>query len=139
MYVSDIIRKKGNAVVTLPPNATVAELLATLDDNHIGAVVVVDGDEVLGIVSERDVVRHLRASTDVSAHVDALMTSKLAWCGMKDDIQDLAATMTERRVRHVPVIEDGRLVAIVSIGDVVKHRLDELSAERDHLAGYVHG
>lgn len=139
MRVADIIRKKGSAVVTMPPTSTIAELLETLDDNNIGAVVVVDGEEVLGIVSERDVVRRLRASRDVAEPISGIMTTRLAWCGMEDDIQDLAKTMTERRIRHVPVVMDGRLAAIVSIGDVVKHRLDELEAERDHLAGYLHG
>ncbi len=78
-------------------------------------------------------------SLDLATPISGIMTSDLAWCTMADDVRDLATTMTQRRIRHVPVVEDGRLLAIVSIGDVVKHRLDELEAERDQLAGYVHG
>ena len=139
MRVSDIVKKKGTSVVTLPPSASIADLLSALAEHRIGAVVVMDGDEISGIVSERDVVRHLRDSVDVTVPVAEIMTTELAWCAMRDDIRDLAATMTERRIRHVPVVEDGRLLAIVSIGDVVKHRLDELEAARAQLARYVHG
>lgn len=139
MRVSDIVRKKGTAVVTLAPTSSIADLVAALAEHGIGAVVVVDGAEIRGIVSERDVVRHLRESLDLATPISGIMTSDLAWCTMADDVRDLATTMTQRRIRHVPVVEDGRLLAIVSIGDVVKHRLDELEAERDQLAGYVHG
>ncbi len=99
----------------------------------------VDGDDVRGVVSERDVVRHLMHSVDLSTPVSAIMSTDVVWCTLRDDIRELAGVMTERRIRHLPVVEDGRLLAIVSIGDVVKHRLDELEAERDQLAGYVHG
>lgn len=139
MRVADIIRKKGSDVVTLPPSATIAELVETLADKNIGSVVIMEDNEVVGIVSERDVVRRLRTSQDVSEPVSAIMTRQLVWCGPHDDVRELATTMTERRIRHVPVVVDGRLAAIVSIGDVVKHRLEELEAERDQLAGYVHG
>ncbi len=139
MRVTDIIKRKGSEVVTLLPSSTIAELLATLADHRIGAVVVTDDSGVVGIVSERDVVRHLRESTDTSSPVSEIMTTQLSTCAPEDDIRVLATVMTERRIRHLPVIDSGELVAIVSIGDVVKARLDDLEAERDHLVGYVHG
>jgi len=139
MRVADIIRKKGASVVTVSPTASIAELVGILEANRIGAAVVVDGEEVVGIVSERDVVRRLVVSQDLSDPVSAIMSTRLVWCGMEDDLRELAQTMTERRIRHLPVVVEGRLAGIVSIGDVVKNRLDELEAERDHLAGYVHG
>lgn len=139
MRVADIVKRKGTTVVTLPPASSVADLVATLAEHGIGAVVVVDGDDVRGVVSERDVVRHLTHSVDLATPVSEIMSTDVVWCTLRDDIRELAGVMTERRIRHLPVVEDGRLLAIVSIGDVVKQRLDELEAERDQLAGYVHG
>jgi len=140
MRISDVIRRKGDEVVTLRSDATVRQLLETLEQHHIGAVVVSDdGSAVSGIVSERDVVRHLH--TDgvgvLTATVAMIMTSDVHTCTPEDSIEDLAEVMTERRFRHIPVVSDGRLVAIVSIGDIVKGRIDELKTERDHLVGYI--
>jgi CBS domain-containing protein len=137
MRVADLIKKKGSSVITLPSTATVAELLETLDDNRIGAVVVVDGDEVVGIASERDVVHHLRGGADAQAALAQMMTADVRTCTPEDDLVALAATMTEGRFRHLPVVGDEGLAGIVSIGDVVKARLDALEAERDHLENYL--
>lgn len=137
MRVADLIKKKGSSVITLPSTATVAELLETLDDNRIGAVVVVDGDEVVGIASERDVVHHLRGGADAQAALAQMMTADVRTCTPEDDLVALAATMTEGRFRHLPVVGDDGLAGIVSIGDVVKARLDALEAERDHLENYL--
>lgn len=137
MRVADLIKKKGSSVVTLPSSASVAELLETLDDNQIGAVVVLDGDQVVGIASERDVVHHLRGGADPARTLDQVMTSKVQTCTLDDDVVDLARTMTEGRFRHLPVVGDEGLQGIVSIGDVVKARLDALEAERDHLESYL--
>lgn len=137
MRVADILKKKGSSVVTLPSTATVAQLLDTLDDNKIGAVVVVEGDECIGVVSERDVVHHFRAGRDTSSPVSELMSPDLSPVTAQDDLVELARTMTERRLRHLPVIEDGSLRGIISIGDVVKARLDALEAERDMLEDYL--
>lgn len=139
MRVTDIINVKGREVYSLPPRATIAELLQTLADRRIGAVVVMDGDSLAGIVSERDVVRFIRESGDLKRPVSQIMTKDVTTCVMDTEIQDLATSMTNRRIRHVPVVEDGKVVAIISIGDVVKGRLDELEAERDHLTSYLHG
>jgi CBS domain-containing protein len=140
MRISDVVRRKGDGVVTLRSDATVRYLLEVLEKNHIGAVVVSDdGLAVSGIVSERDVVRHLH--TDgvgvLDETVAMIMTSDVATCTPDDSLDALAAVMTERRFRHIPVVVDGRLKAIVSIGDIVKGRIDELQTERDHLVGYI--
>jgi CBS domain-containing protein len=140
MRISDVIRRKGDTVVTLRPDATVRGLLEALEQNHIGAVVVSDdGSRVSGIVSERDVVRHLH--TDgvgvLDQTVAMIMTSDVQTCSPEDGLDELARVMTEHRVRHIPVVVDDKLVAIVSIGDIVKGRIDELQTERDHLVGYI--
>lgn len=141
MKISDVLRNKGAGVVTIRPDETVTGLLALLAEHRIGAVVVsVDGSTVDGIVSERDIVRHLHSSgTEVlSAPVSQIMTSEVT-TGTKDaEIASLATTMTEERVRHVPIVDaEGRLTAIVSIGDIVKHRLSELQSEADQLRDYI--
>ena len=140
MKIADVIRDKGGEVVTIPPDRSVAELLALLADHKIGAVVVsADGSAVDGIVSERDVVRRLHADGAgiIDRPVSDIMTAEVRTCDPGDDLGSLEATMTEHRIRHVPVVEDGRLTAIVSIGDVVKHRIRDLAAERDQLEAYI--
>lgn len=139
MRVTEIIKVKGDEVVSLPPTATVAELVELLAKRGIGAVVVMDGDSLAGIVSERDVVRHVADTGLLDVPVSQIMTTTVTTCSPDDDLPDLANVVTQQRVRHLPVVEDDRVVALVSIGDIVKARLDDLEAERDHLAGYVHG
>jgi CBS domain-containing protein len=140
MKIADVIRSKGAGVVSIRPDDTVAHLLALLEERKIGAVVVSqDGRDVAGIVSERDVVRHLhRSGADiVGGPVSAIMTSAVTTAGPDDDLEALARVMTEQRIRHLPVIVDGQLHSIVSIGDVVKYRIDSLQSERDQLVGYI--
>jgi CBS domain-containing protein len=140
MRISDVIRRKGDLVVTVRSNETVERLIAMLDEHRIGALVVSDDDgAVSGIVSERDVVRHLHSAggSVLQQTVADIMTRDVFTCSPDDPIDELARQMTERRVRHVPVVVDGRLRAIVSIGDVVKQRIDELQTERDQLVGYI--
>lgn len=140
MKISDVLRTKGTDVVTVSPDQSVGELLALLADHQIGAVVVSsDGEAVEGIVSERDVVRrlHSEGASIIEAPVSQIMTKEVRTVTPAEGIAELAVTMTEHRFRHVPVVEDGRLIAIVSIGDVVKHRLRTLSAERDQLEAYI--
>jgi len=127
-------------VVTVRPDATVEQLLGLLEEHKIGAVVVSDdGSTVSGIVSERDVVRHLHSdgAAILEETVATIMTSEVETCTPDDRIDAMARTMTERRIRHIPVLVDGKLAAIVSIGDIVKFRIDELQAERDQLVGYI--
>jgi CBS domain-containing protein len=140
MKISDVVRHKGDKVVTARPDDTVEQLLALLAEHRIGAVVVSeDGSTVSGIVSERDVVRGLHSSgaAILTAKVSDIMTSDVQTCEPDLHIEQLARTMTDHRIRHVPVVVDGRLRAIVSIGDVVKSRIDELQLERDQLVGYI--
>ena len=140
MRISDVIRRKGDEVVTVRSDVKVIQLLEILEKKHIGAVVVSDdGSTVSGIVSERDVVRHLHTEgvAVLDETVSMIMTTDVQTCTPDDGIEDLAHIMTERRVRHVPVVVDAHLVAIVSIGDIVKVRIDELQTERDHLVGYI--
>lgn len=140
MRINDVIRHKGADVVTVGPEATVGELLDLLSQHGIGALVVsADGHSVHGIVSERDVVRHLqsRGASVLEAPVSAIMTPEVSTCAPGDDIEALMRQMTDLRVRHVPVVVEGRLRGIVSIGDLVKHRIDELKSERDELVGYL--
>lgn len=142
MDISEVLRRKGTHVITIKPDDTVQHLVELLDEHNIGALVVsVDGASVDGIVSERDVVRQLRTlGADVLNHpVSDIMTREVYTCQQGDPIEGLAHTMTSRRVRHVPVVKDGRLTAIVSIGDVVKYRIDQLMEERNQLLGYLHG
>jgi CBS domain-containing protein len=140
MRINDVIRRKGGDVVTVKPDDTVARLLELLAEHRIGALVVsVDGASIEGIVSERDVVRqlHHRGPQILSVAVSEIMTTTVETCDLDADTQDLARKMTDRRIRHIPVVHEGRLHGIVSIGDVVKQRLDELQTERDSLVGYL--
>lgn len=141
MKISDVLRRKGGGVVTIRPEDTVSTLLAMLAEHGIGACVVSDdGANVAGIVSERDIVRHLHSTgaAILEGPVSAIMTSEVQTGTAADNIADLAGTMTEMRVRHVPILDDeGNLAAIVSIGDIVKHRLSELQSERDQLRDYI--
>lgn len=142
MKIADIIRTKGSEVVTITPGASVAELIELISRRNIGAVVVTtDGKSPDGIVSERDVVRHLAAhGPDVlSLTVADIMSTPVSTCTEADGIDVTAHTMTYSRLRHLPVInERGELVAIVSLGDVVKYRIDQLTDERNHLLEYLH-
>ena len=141
MRIGDVLKAKpSHDVVTISPDAGVRELVARLADHNVGALIVsADGATVDGIVSERDVVRHLHHDgTVINNTVAAIMTAAVETCDEDTHLDDIMKVMTERRVRHVPVVHDGRLVGIISIGDVVKHRIDQLQFERDQLDRYVH-
>jgi CBS domain-containing protein len=140
MRISDVVRRKGAEVVTVRSDDTVERLLDLLAQHGIGALVVSDdGQTVTGIVSERDVVRHLQrdGAAVLLGPVGTIMTADVKTCGPEVPIEELARTMTDMRIRHVPVVVDGKLHAIVSIGDIVKQRIDELQTERDQLVGYI--
>ncbi|TNC28938.1 CBS domain-containing protein [Amycolatopsis alkalitolerans] len=142
MRIADVLRNKGTAVATVSPQATVAQLLAGLAEHNIGAMPVLGPDGVVGIVSERDVVRklHERGEGLLSRPVSEIMTTVVATCTPRDSVDDLSVLMTQRRVRHVPVLDEGQLAGIVSIGDVVKTRMEELEATHEQLQAYIaHG
>ncbi|HEU4541355.1 MAG TPA: CBS domain-containing protein [Jiangellaceae bacterium] len=140
MRISDVLRGKGSNVVTVEPGTDVRTLLGVLAEHGIGAVVVSsDGRSIEGIVSERDIVRALaaRGAAVLSEQVSEIMTGEVQTCAPEAHIEELMRTMTQGRFRHVPVVVDGALVGIVSIGDVVKRRVDELESERDSLSRYI--
>lgn len=152
MRIADILRNKGAAVATVTESTTVTGLLAELAMHNIGAMVVIGapGDSgagngaaagVIGIVSERDIVRYLRQYGPelLRRPVVDIMSTVAVTCCPDDPVDDLAALMTNNRVRHVPVLDSGRLVGIVSIGDVVKVRMEELQSERQQLRAYITG
>jgi CBS domain-containing protein len=141
MRISDVLRGKGSTVATVPPDATVGRLIEELARHNVGALVVTKGGAVVGIVSERDIVRRLgeRGAALLDARVSEIMTTSVVTCTPADHVDSLAATMTERRIRHMPVLVDGELAGIVSIGDVVKSRITELETDREQLASYIAG
>lgn len=140
MLIRDVLRRKGSFVATVPPETTVARLLTALAEHNVGALVVSsDGVTVDGIASERDVVRALctHGPELFGAPVTEIMTSDVTVAAPSDSVERLMRLMTEQRIRHVPVLEGGRLSGIISIGDVVKSRIDELEVERESLIGYI--
>ena len=142
MRIRDVLRVKGTQVVTVTPDTTVRRLLAVLAEHRIGAVVVSrDGTSVDGIVSERDIVRALaeRGAAVFSEPVTAIYTAEVRTVTLRTPIEEVMHMMTEHRVRHAPVVADGGLQGIVSIGDVVKNRIDDLETERNALTNYITG
>jgi CBS domain-containing protein len=139
MRIADVLRNKGAAVATISPGAPVRELLAVLAEKNIGAMVVVGAEGVVGIVSERDVVRqlHARGPDVLSGPISQIMTKAVATCTKSDTVDSISALMTNSRVRHVPVLDGATLIGIVSIGDVVKTRMEELEAEQEQLQSYI--
>jgi CBS domain-containing protein len=141
MRISDVIGGKSSKdVVTIAPDATVRDLIALLAEHNVGALIVSgDGSAVDGIVSERDVVRHLLDSDEIlDGSVSAIMTADVETTAPGTHLDELRVLMTERRIRHVPVVVDGKLTGIISIGDVVKAAMQQLEFERDQLDSYVH-
>ena len=142
MRVRDVLTAKGSsAVFTISPDATVEELLDALAEHNVGALVVsADGRSMSGIVSERDIVRKLRGvDRPRGATVAQIMTTDVRVCSPDDSFGSLMSAMTELRVRHIPVLEDDEVVGVLSIGDAVKFRMEQLEFERDQLSNYVQG
>jgi CBS domain-containing protein len=139
MRIADVLRGKGTQVATAGPTTTVVELLGLLAQYNVGALPVVDEDRLIGIVSERDVVRHLhdRGPDILGSRVIDVMVAEVVSCTPDDEAVSLARIMTDRRIRHIPVCRDGVLCGIVSIGDLVKARIDQLEQEREQLASYI--
>lgn len=142
MNVDAILRAKGDTVTLVTPQAPIAEAIAVLRREGIGALVVSrDGTTVDGILSERDLIHGLARLGPqlLEAKVEQLMTRRVFTCAPRDSIADLMAEMTKRRIRHIPVIQDGELAGIISIGDVVKARLDEMEYETSSLRNFIAG
>lgn len=142
MRVADLLTTKGREVATISQERSVNDAIALLKERGIGALVVTGAKTALaGMFSERDVVRALAASGEHALHqkVAELMSCEVSTCSESTELNELMTTMTERRIRHVPVLEDGHLVGLVSIGDVVKARLEELEHDKKDLLDYVSG
>lgn len=140
MHVAGLLRSKGDDVATVVPSATVGVVVATLGERKVGALVVSDdGRQVAGIVSERDIVRALaeQGAAVLDAEVATIMTSEVVTCDLSTTVDELSTLMTEGRYRHVPVVVDGALAGIVSIGDVVKSHINELEQEKQTLHEYI--
>jgi CBS domain-containing protein len=143
MQVHHILKSKAtDAVVTVKSGTSIADVAKILTEKRIGTVVVSDDQQTaMGILSERDIVRELsrRGASCLSDTADSYMTTKLVTCGRNDDADHVLGQMTEGRFRHMPVLEDGKLVGLITIGDVVKARLTELAMERNALEGMIMG
>ncbi len=142
MRVSDILRNKGDVIVTIAPTATLADASRELTSHNFGALVVSeDGATIVGIISERDLVRHVArdGAGALDSPVSAAMTAAVRTCSRSDSLEDLMRVMTEHRIRHLPVVEDARLCGVVSIGDVVKRRVEQLENETKDLHEYIQG
>lgn len=139
MHVSAIIGDKGSAVFSVGPSDAVSTAVSMLSDKRIGAVLVIENDQVSGVFSERDVIQALsRVGAGVmSQPVKDFMTTDVVTCQRGDTIDHLMGLMTQKRIRHLPVIEDGKVVGMISIGDVVKFRIAEAEAEADALKSYI--
>jgi CBS domain-containing protein len=140
MTVKAILSRKGSNVITIEPTRTLAEAVKTLAEHRIGAVVVASPDgQVAGILSERDIVRALanRGSGALQDEVGQVMTRKVVTCTESDTVAEIMERMTQGKFRHLPVVERGRLAGLVSIGDVVKHRLGEMEHESNALREYI--
>jgi CBS domain-containing protein len=142
MNVETILRSKGSAVATIRPDETVGAAISALVSGNIGALVASDdGQNVDGIISERDIVHALAHHGPglLSLTVAEVMTRPVVTCDPTESVAELMAEMTNRRIRHLPVVRDGRLCGIVSIGDVVKNRLDEIEFEARSLRSFIAG
>ena len=141
MFVSEVLRDKGDLVFTASPHETVGAVAAMLYARRVGALIVVEGErDVVGIVSERDIVRVVaeHGGAGLARPVADFMTREVSYADPTDSVDALMERMTSRRIRHWPVCQDGRLVGIVSIGDLVKSKIAETTAEAEGLRAYIH-
>lgn len=139
MNVGKILEAKGSEIITLEDSCTVLEVAKLLGERRIGAIPIMRSNQLVGIISERDVVRGLaiRGGGVLADGVSTLMTKSVVTCNMDDSVQQLMVMMTERRIRHVPVVEDGDVKGMISIGDVVKERMQETEQEAEALKAYI--
>lgn len=139
MSVAQILREKGNNIISVNEDATVSEVLDILKQHRIGAVMVLKDDDVCGVLSERDIVRALpeKGAALLNEQVNGLMTHDVVFCNPADSMESIMALMTENRIRHLPVQDNGKLVGVITIGDVVKHRIAETEHEAEALRSYI--
>ncbi len=142
MLVSDILAKKGTEVITIQHTETVANAASILSERKFGVLVISsDGSTIGGIISERDIVRGLAATGAqlLSSPVSSVMTSEVFTCTKGDTVESLMSLMTQKRIRHLPVLDDGGIAGLISIGDVVSARVSQLEEEARHLGNYIQG
>lgn len=139
MRIANVLHAKGSVVATVPPDAPVAVMLAQMAKHRVGAVVVVEDGVVVGMVWEREVIRflHERGASLVQARILEIMNTDVISCMPTDEVDDVLRIMTDRRIRHMPVMVEGNLRGIVSMGDLVKARIDELETNRAYLQSYI--
>ncbi len=139
MLVSHILRGKDSEIITASSDDSVEDVAKTLGERRIGALLVMEGGTMVGIISERDIVRGIaiRGQGVLADSVQSLMTKSVVTCASSESINSVMATMTERRIRHVPVMDDDQLVGIITIGDVVKERISEAEHEAQALKDYI--
>ena len=139
MLVSQILKGKGDLVFTAAPGETVGAVAALLHSRKVGAMIVVDGESVVGIVSERDIVRMVaeNGAAALAMSVTLCMTRDVVFATPVETVDSLLTRMTDRRIRHLPVLSDGRLAGIISIGDLVKWRIAETTAELNAIRSYI--
>ena len=139
MILKDILNAKGHEVFTISPDVSLASVVERLVQHRCGALVVCEGETMIGIISERDILRTLAEVTEPldQVAVESRMTSKVITGSPEDDINDVMGRLTENRIRHLPVLERGRLVGVISIGDVVKAQHDHLTMENHYLMNYI--
>lgn len=139
MGIAAILNDKGSEVVTVAPETSVAAMVAELTTRRIGALLVMEGDRVVGVVSERDIVRALAGHRGEALALSArdVMTSPVISISPSDSVARAMALMTDRRIRHLPVMDSGKLVGLVSIGDLVKRRIEEIEQEAEALKDYI--
>jgi CBS domain-containing protein len=140
MRVAEVLRQKGSRTVTIRPDQSINQAVEALREHGFGALVVsADGEQIDGIISERDIVRAVGLRSDLlDLQVADLMTAEVVTCSLSDQVEALMAQMTQFRIRHLPVVDEGRLCGLVSIGDVVKHRVSQLEDETRALQDYIH-
>ncbi|WP_322988534.1 MULTISPECIES: CBS domain-containing protein [unclassified Hoeflea] len=142
MTVKQILDQKGRNVITVSPSMGTLEAVKFLSDNKIGAVIVTgSGGKVAGILSERDIVRAVatKGADSLNSPISQIMTSKVTTCGESHSINQVMELMTNGRFRHLPVEEDGKLVGIISIGDVVRRRIEDVEREAEEIKAYIAG
>lgn len=140
MLIDTILKDKGNTVETIPDSATLAEAANVLDQKRIGAIVAVDDDEnLIGVLSERDIVRRFARNREktVGMTVSQAMTRGVITASPSEDVDTCLGRMTDRRIRHLPVVQDGNLLGIISIGDLVKYKIDAVLAEAEAMTAYI--
>lgn len=139
MFINNIIQRKGSDVITVEPGCTVNDVVRILAERRIGAVLVMEGGKLVGVLSERDVVRGVAISggSILEDSVSRLMTKTIITCSLHQHVNEALAMMTDRRIRHLPVIENGELAGMISIGDLVNARINEVEHEADALKTYI--